>query len=51
MMFDSKTAKVRENVTLTVRADPWSTVYLLIEDKKNRLLGIYNDIYQDEVNI
>ena len=47
--YDKQTVQVRENVQLTIEADPGSIVYLLAEDERNRLLGTGNDLYQYQV--
>jgi hypothetical protein len=34
---------------MDLHADPNSTVYLMFEDEKNRLIGTENDVFLDEV--
>jgi hypothetical protein len=34
---------------IDLHADPNSTIYLMFEDEKNRLIGTENDIFSDEV--
>jgi hypothetical protein len=34
---------------MDIKADPNSTVYVMIEDKRSRLLGTGNDVFDNEV--
>ena len=51
MQFDKETAEVGEDVNLSIQANPGSTVYILTEDERNRLLGTSNDIFLYQVNM
>ena len=39
-----------DTVTITVQADPDSTVYLLVEDERNRIMGTDNDVFTSVVS-
>lgn len=47
--INPKKVKPGENVRLTIHADSDSTVYLLAEDERNRIIGTDNDIFSSVV--
>ncbi|XP_052787275.1 CD109 antigen-like [Mya arenaria] len=47
--YNTTLAKPRQSVDMKVTADRGSTVYISVEDERNRLLGSDNDIYANEV--
>ena len=49
--YNREKVEARDNVQLTIEADPGSIVYLLAEDERNRLLGTGNDLFQYQVDI
>lgn len=38
-----------EGLEMVVTADPNSTIYILVEDERNRLIGTESDIFLEEV--
>lgn len=47
--YDKNLVQPGETVSLTIRADPNSTVYILAEDERTQVFGTENDIYYKEV--
>lgn len=49
LSYDNSRCQPGETVSLTIKADPNSTVYILAEDERSRVFGTENDIYYTEV--
>ncbi|XP_060555454.1 uncharacterized protein LOC132716235, partial [Ruditapes philippinarum] len=46
--YNATSLEPRQKLKIDLRADPNSTVYLMFEDEKNRLIGTENDVFLDE---
>lgn len=46
---DKERYQPRDSIQLIFKANPESTVYALIEDQRNRLLGVQNDIFAYQI--
>ncbi|XP_053406548.1 CD109 antigen-like [Mercenaria mercenaria] len=47
--YNTTVLEPRGGLQMEIKADPNSTVYIMIEDEKNRLLGTENDVYLSEI--
>ncbi|XP_060601778.1 CD109 antigen-like [Ruditapes philippinarum] len=47
--YNATSLEPRQKLKIDLRADPNSTIYLMFEDEKNRLIGTENDIFSDEI--
>ncbi|XP_060553541.1 uncharacterized protein LOC132714650, partial [Ruditapes philippinarum] len=49
VQFNTTILEPKEGLRMDIRADPNSTVYVMIEDKRSRLLGTGNDVFDNEI--